>query len=265
MTMFAAFKEIYAFFFRQDLKSRRTKIFFLLSLLPVLVLLVTKIAEMANPAGNISAERIFSQVLLTIYIQLLIPVLALLFGSMVVNDEVDQKTLVFLTTTPIPKPAVVLGKYAAYATLSSIIISIGLLLSFIIINLNRFGNMAHVKSFFSFTAVGLLALVTYMAFFTLLGTVMKKSILLGLLFIFGWENIVQYFPGSTQKFTLIHYIKSMLPYSDDGGGFLRFLMKRLEPSSTVESVTVLVIILVVALALASYVFKNKEYILSDSV
>ncbi|MCP5050343.1 MAG: ABC transporter permease, partial [bacterium] len=94
---------------------------------------------------------------------------------------------------------------------------------------------------------------------------MKKSMVLGLMFIFGWESIVQYLPGTTQKFTFIHYIKSMLPYSSEDGGLLSSLMQRLEPSSTVESVTVLLLILAVSLGAACYVFKTKEYIIADSV
>ena len=67
-------------------------------------------------------------------------------------------------------------------------------------------------------ALGLLA---YLAFFTFVGTFLKKSVLFGLFFSFGWENVVQYFPGSTQKFTVVHYLKSLLPYRPMGGGEAR--------------------------------------------
>ena len=111
-----------------------------------------------------------------------------------------------------------------------------------------------------------MALVAYMALFTLLGTIMKKAgVVLGLLFIFGWENSVQYFPGVTQKFTVIHWIKSMLPRVSEDSSFLQILMFRLEPSSTLESLVVLTIFVIGALTAASFVFRNKEYILSDSV
>jgi len=265
MSLTAAFKEIFVFFFKQDVKSKRTKIFLFFSLIPVLILLIAKIVELNNPAADVLAAKIFSRVILVVYIQLLIPILALLFGSLIVNEEVDNKTLVFLTTSPIPKPAVILGKYAAYILLSAIIVNLGLLLCFLIVNISPSGQAPQVREFLSYLGVGTLALVTYTAFFTLLGTLFKKSMVLGILFIFGWENVVQYFPGTTQKFTIIHWIKSLLPAASDGGSFLRFLVFRLEPSSTAESLIVLMLFIAAALVASSLIFQNKEYLLSDTV
>lgn len=260
MGLIASSKEIFTFFFKQGIKSKKAKIFFLLSFLPVLVLLVAKIIELTNPAARISAEEIFSKAMLIIYIQLLVPILALLFGSMVVNEEIDDKTLIYLTISPIPKAAVIVGKYLAYIVLAGIIINAGLLLSFVTINIDHLGEVSYFKQFFTFVGVGGLALVAYSAFFTLIGVLIKKSVILGLLFIFGWENVVQYFPGVTQKFTFIHYIKSLLPYSSEN---IKFLVFRLEPSGTGESILVLFLLTVISLIAATIIFNRKEYILSD--
>jgi ABC-type transport system involved in multi-copper enzyme maturation permease subunit len=265
MSLSAAFKVIYAFFFTQERKARRMKIFLFLSLIPVIILLLAKIGEIGNPDGYIRAARIFSQMLLVIYIKLLIPILALLYGSIIINEEVDQKTLVFLTTSPIPKPAVLLGKYAAYATLTSIILGIGLFLSLVIVNVNHLGRLTHVNVFFNFLGVGVLALVAYMAFFSFLGALLKKSMIIGLFFVFGWEIVASLFPGMTQKLTFSYYIKSLLPYSADDGSFLSFLMVQVEPISKAGAVIVLLLSIVVFLTAGSYLFQKKEYIISDAV
>lgn len=260
MGLIASSKEIFTFFFKQGIKSRKAKIFFLLSFLPVLVLLVAKIIELTNPGARVSAEEIFSKAMLIIYIQLLVPILALLFGSLVINEEVDDKTLIYLTTSPIPKAAIIIGKYMAYIVLSAIIIGAGLLLCFITINIDHLGEVSYLKQFLTFTGVGGLALIAYSAFFTLVGVVIKKSVIVGLLFIFGWENVVQYFPGVTQKFTFIHYIKSLLPYSSEN---IKFLVFKLEPSGTGESILVLFLLTIISLIAAALIFNRKEYILSD--
>ena len=261
MGLLAASKEIFNFFFKQGIKSKKAKIFFLLSFLPVLVLLIAKIIELTNPAARISAAEIFSKAMLIIYIQLLVPILALLFGSLVINEEIDNKTLIYLTTSPVPKPAIIVGKYIAYIVLSAIIINAGLLLCFLVINIDQLGEVSYLKQFLTFVGVGGLALIAYSAFFTLLGTLIKKSVILGLLFIFGWENVVQYFPGVTQKFTFIHYIKSLLPYTADN---VKFLVFKLEPSGTAESIVVLLLLTLLPLIAASIIFKRKEYILSET-
>lgn len=261
MGLLAASKEIFTFFFKQGIKSKKAKIFFLLSFLPVLVLLIAKIIELTNPAARITAAEIFSKAMLIIYIQLLVPILALLFGSLVINEEIDNKTLIYLTTSPVPKPAIIVGKYLAYIVLSAIIINAGLLLCFLVINIDQLGEVSYLRQFLTFVGVGGLALIAYSAFFTLLGTLIKKSVILGLLFIFGWENVVQYFPGVTQKFTFIHYIKSLLPYTADN---VKFLVFKLEPSGTAESIVVLLLLTLLSLFAASLIFKRKEYILSEN-
>jgi ABC-type transport system involved in multi-copper enzyme maturation permease subunit len=261
MGLLAASKEIFTFFFKQGIKSKKAKIFFLLSFLPVLVLLIAKIIELTNPAARITAAEIFSKAMLIIYIQLLVPILALLFGSLVINEEIDNKTLIYLTTSPVPKPAIIVGKYLAYIVLSAIIINAGLLLCFLVINIDQLGEVSYLRQFLTFVGVGGLALIAYSAFFTLLGTLIKKSVILGLLFIFGWENVVQYFPGVTQKFTFIHYIKSLLPYTADN---VKFLVFKLEPSGTAESIVVLLLLTLLSLFAASLIFKGKEYILSEN-
>jgi ABC-2 type transport system permease protein len=265
MSLSRAFKEIFVFFFKQELKSKRARVFFILSFIPVLILLIPKIGELTHSSVKATAAEVFTRAMLIVYIQLLIPILALLFGSSIVNEEVDNKTLVFLTTSPIPKHSVVLGKFAAYALLSAIIVNVGLILSFLVVNIDRLGNMLYVKESFSFLVVGILGLVMYMSLFTLLGTFLKKAgVVLGLLFMFGWESVVQYFPGITQKFTVIHWIKSLLP-SGARGTVFKFLMFRLEPSSAVESLVVLIVFITGTLIASCLIFENKEYIISETV
>jgi len=257
-----SFREIFTFFFKRGIKAKRSKLFFLLSLIPVFILLIAKIIEIVNPNASISAGGIFSKILLIIYIQLLIPILSLFFGTSVVNEEIDNKTLIFLTTAPIPKQSLILGKFCAYYLVSAIVINMGLLLSFLIINVNHLTQMEYYSEFLLYSGAGLLAILAYMALFTLLGTLFKKSMILGLLFIFGWESIVQYLPGTTQKFTLIHFVKSILPESSEN---IKFLVFKLEPSPIFDSIIILMVITLIALVLASVIFNKKEYILSDHI
>jgi len=73
---------------------------------------------------------------------------------------------------------------------------------------------------------------------------------------------MQLFPGITQKLSIIHWIKSLLPTKlPQKGGFLSF---NLEPSSIPESLIALVLISTVAIFLACYFFQSKEYLLADT-
>jgi ABC-2 type transport system permease protein len=255
MKKYNAIPVIFASFFKSGLKATRTRVFILLSLIPVLLMFIVRIVDGA------SAPDFFSKVMLSLYFQLLIPVLALFFGTSIVNEELDNKTLVYLTTSPVPRRAVILGKYLAAFLLLFIIVGSGFVLSFFAAALNRLGQAAAWEELGVYLGTSLLALFCYSALFTMLGTFMKKSILLGLFFVFGWESVVQYFPGVTQKFTIIHWIKSLLPIQANQGGFLIF---QLLPSPALESVAILLAVGLLFLFLAVFIFQRKEYILSDN-
>ncbi len=246
---------IFTSFFKSGLKSARTRVFILLSLIPVLLMFIVRLID-AN-----SAPDFFSHIMLSLYFQLLIPVLALFFGTTIVNEELDNKTLVFLTTCPVPRRSIILGKYLAAFMLLLAIVASGFLLSFLAAAANRLGQIAAWEELGIYLGTSLLALLCYSALFTLAGTFMKKSILIGLFFVFGWESVVQYFPGVTQKFTIIHWIKSLLPVGASQGGFLIF---QLQPSPVVESIVVLLVASALFLFLAVFIFERKEYILSDN-
>lgn len=261
MDFFPALKKIFASFLRFGLKSNRTRLFWVISLIPVVLLGIIKIIEVAKPVAGISTADFYSNTVLVFYFQLLIPLLALFYGSSIITDEVDNKTLVYLTTCPIPKSSILLGKYLACIALMAMIIGSSFFISFLIATSKTLNSPDAWAGFGRYAGVSLIALLSYSALFTFLGTLMRKSVLIGLLFIFGWESVVQYFPGSTQKFTLIHSIKSLLPFQAEQTKFLVF---RLEPSGAVESLVTLLLVAAVFLALATFIFQKKEYVLGDS-
>jgi ABC-type transport system involved in multi-copper enzyme maturation permease subunit len=246
---------IFASFFKSGLKAVRTRVFIVLGLLPVALMVIVRLVDAS------SAPDFFSKVMLSLYFQLLIPVLALFFGSTIVNEELDNKTLVYLTVAPVPRRAVILGKYLAAFLLVLLIVGSGFLLSFLAAAANRLGRAAAWEELGVFLGTSVLALFCYSTLFTLAGTFMKKSILIGLFFVFGWESVVQYFPGVTQKFTIIHWIKSLLPIPPGEGGFLIF---QLQPSPALESVAMLLAAGLLFLVLAVLIFERREYILSDN-
>ncbi len=248
-------------FFSAGFRAKRTRVFMLLAMVPVLLMLAARVMESVGTVSAGDVAGFFSHFMLSLYFQLLIPVLALFFGSSIVNDELDNKTLVYLTTVPVRRRSVLLGKYLAAWLLAALLIVAGFLLCFLAASLTRLGDAAAWEELGLFLGTSLLALFCYSALFTALGAFMKKSILLGLFFVFGWESVVQYFPGVTQKFTIVHWVKSLLPIPAGQNSFLIF---QLQPSPALESVLVLIAAGLLFLYLAVFIFERKEYILSDN-
>ncbi len=262
--MMSAVHSVFRFFWFTMRKVRRTRHLALLCALPILASLIIQAQRWFSGAGGMDGLKIFSDIIMAFYLQFIVLILALFFGTSVVSEEVENKTLTFLTTRPLPKAAIILGKYGASLALCSILIAGGVAGSFLLLASSRLGTAAAWAALGRNLGVLLLGLAVYMAVFTFLGTFLKKSILFGLFFSFGWENVVQYFPGSTQKFTLIHYLKSILrPDVAPTGGPLSFLAFQLQPTSLVSSILILLAVAAAALAAASFLFSRKEYLFEE--
>lgn len=259
--LFSSVGKIFSFFLFLGKRAKRTKIFFIISFLPVVMAIVIKVVQGINPNNYLQDLYVFSNIIMFFYLQFLILILALFFGSSVCLEEIEGKTLTYLTTRPVPKSAIIVGKYSAYTLLIILMVNIGVIFSFFILNVNRLLDFSLYKILLRDAGVLTLGLICYTSFFTLIGTFLKKPILFGLIFSFGWENVIQYFPGSTQRFTIVHYLKSLLPQS--GGGKFSFLLVRLEPSPPGTAVAVLFLITGIFIGLACLVFSKKEYILED--
>src|SRR5438046_10234760 len=57
-----------------------------------------------------------------LYIRFIVPVLGVFYGTSLIADEVDDKTITYLFTRPIPRSAVLFGKYLAYLACTVLLI-----------------------------------------------------------------------------------------------------------------------------------------------
>jgi ABC-2 type transport system permease protein len=257
-----AIREVFGFFLSLGRRTGKTRVFALVGLVPVVLAVVVRVV-LHGRSGDMAA--VFTEILMVFFLQFYIVILALFYGTSVTAEEVEGRTLSYLITRPLPKPAIVLGKYAAYSLLMFLMVAVSLAISYFIMNAARLADFSLYTRFLGYLGVLGLGILAYTAFFTFLGTILKKAILLGLVFGFGWENVIQYFPGSTQRFSVVHYLKSLLPYRPMGGGGkgVALLLFRLEPTSPVLAVVMLAVIAGAFLALACWFFRTKEYLYEE--
>jgi ABC-2 type transport system permease protein len=264
MTMLSAARAVFSFFWFAARRARRNRVVILVCALPVLAAAVFLLRRLLAGDPSVVGPGVFSGLILTFYLQFIVLMLALFYGTSIVSEEVENKTLTYLTTRPLAKPAILAGKYAAYTARSVLLVVAGVLVSFLLLDYEHLGEAETWFLLLRSLAVLVLAVAAYTAFFTLLGTFLKKSVLFGLFFCFGWENVVQYFPGTTQRLTLIHYLKSILrTEAPPQGGLQSFLFFRLEPSPVVTAVLTLLVFTAAALALAAYLFSRREYVFEE--
>ena len=181
--------------FRIALKSllRTQRSLWLLALLglPVLIALVQRLSGRGR-AGDVD---LYAQLLSGYYlgyiapgVGMALPLIALLYAAALVSDEVEGRTLVYFLSRPIPRPTVVLGKFAAYLVWAWATTSASLCLLFLLARAPGASEPWHaVAALPRDLAVAALALAAYGALFALAGIWLRRPLLPGILFLYLWE------------------------------------------------------------------------------
>ena len=104
----------------------------------------------------------------------------------------------------------------------------------------------------------------YGGVFAFVGAYFKRPLVIGLLFAFGWEQVVLALPGYLKQFTIAYYLQALVPHAMPSDGVASLLqgMFRETPSAAV-CLTWLFAFLVGFLYVATRVVERKEYILEQ--
>jgi ABC-type transport system involved in multi-copper enzyme maturation permease subunit len=246
--------------------SRRTVFMALVVGVPVVLSIIIRLLFEAGVAGlrNTGGPVIFGMMIWAFFIRFCVPVLGLFYGTSLIADEVDDKTITYLFTRPIPRSAVLLGKYFAYAVCTLFVVLPSVVLVWLLII--PMGGSLGAAFTDLLTDLGLLALglLAYGAFFAFIGATVKRPLLIGLLFVFGWEFVSMALPGYLKRITIAYYLQGLVPHampSDSPVGLMQSVFR--EVPSLTTSLTAIAAIVLVTLWLGSRAVTNREYVLEQ--
>ena len=242
---------------------------------PVIVALIAALVELFNlPALRVNGVRvggnvIFGTMIWMLYLRVIVPILGVFYGTSLIADEVEDKTITYLFTRPIPRGAVLVGKYLAYLACTVLIVLPSVMVVYFLVMPLGGRGMAGIASGFPslLEDLGLLALglAVYGAVFAFIGAQLKRPLLFGLFFAFGWEFVVMWIPGYLRRFTVAYYLQSLVPHTmpqEGGVGSLLQTVFQDHPPVWV-SLMALAVILVVFLGLAARAVERREYVLEQ--
>ena len=255
----------------QMLWSRRSVFLGLLLGGPVLLAIALRVVEMLNRSGfhvngaQIGGAAVFGMMIWLLFIRFIVPVLGVFYGTSLIADEVDDKTITYLFTRPIPRSAVLLGKYFAYLTCTVLLVLPSVMIVFFLLVPIGGGSIgAAFPSLlidFGMLAVGLAA---YGAVFALVGTRLKRPLIVGLVFAFGWEPAVLLFPGYLKRLTVAYYLQALVTHEMPQDSAVSMLLQvfRETPSAPI-SLLALAVIVALALWSAGRAVERREYVLEQ--
>ena len=232
---------------------------------PAVVAFAGRGLPMVNGASMTGAAT-FGLIVWLLYIRFIVPVLGVFYGTSLIADEVDDKTITYLFTRPISRAAVLFGKFLAYLTCTGLLVLPSIVVVFFIIVPLGGGSVGEAfPSLVADLGMLLVGLIAYGAVFALVGTRLKRPLVIGLVFIFGWEPGVLLFPGYLKQATIAYYLQGLVPQAmpaDESvvGGILQIFN---EVPSVWISLGTLAAITAAALILAASTVQNREFVLDQ--
>lgn len=173
-----------------------------------------------------------------------VPIVSLVFASAALGDAREDGTLVYLWLRPIDRWPVVVGAWLAAVTVSLPLTIAPLAVAAAVA---RGGSDLVVATIIA-SIVGVLA---YSALFTLLGLVVRNSIVWGLGYILIWEGVISGFAPSAANLAIAGYTRSILTDMTD-------ISLELGDKSMAVGIIVPLVVAAIALVLASRRLQNMD-------
>jgi ABC-2 type transport system permease protein len=228
----------------------------LLGVPPVLALVFRMMSE-----KPMSGFDLYGMFIAFYYVRNVLPLVALFYGTSLIADEVEGRTLTYLLTRPIGRKAIMTGKMAAYlATTLAMTLPAAMLTFFVAVPTRGFHGLgARVPALFQDLGVMALTLVVYGALFALLGVALRRPMIPGLLFLFGWE-LVANLPGDLPRYTITAWLRSLITHRPVDEGMAELFGQVLPAALCLQVLSVMIVVFVSG---ALWIFSRREYVLEQ--
>ncbi len=257
--------------------SRRTIFMALVVAAPVLIALILRaLVALGAPffdqprgGGGSSSIRMtgpamFGLIIWGMYLRFIVPVLGVFYGTSLMADEVEDKTITYLFTRPIPRGAVLVGKYLAYLGCTVFVVLPSVVLVYLLIVPLKGSLGAAFPDLLKDLLLLALGLAVYGAVFAFVGAKFKRPLLIGLIFVFGWEQAALAFPGYLKQFTVMFYLQAIVPHAMPSDGVVSMIQGLFrETPGLGTSLFWLTLIWAVFLGWGARIVARKEYVLEQ--
>src|SRR6476619_1302889 len=207
--------------------SRRTVFLALIVGGPVVISIILRIVDLMNvPAMRVNGVKmggssIFGLLIWFLFLRFIVPILGIFYGTSLIADEVEDKTITYLFTRPIPRSAVLLGKYLAYLASTVLIVLPSVMVIFFLVVPIGGGSIASAfPDLLRNLLLLALGLCVYGGLFAAVGAWIKRPVLFGLFFAFGWENFALALPGYLTHFTVAFYVQGLVQTAVPGDSLI---------------------------------------------
>ena len=206
-----------------------------------------------------SAEEMYA-LLSSILVFRLLPLASAIFSTAVISQEVEQKTIVYLLTRPIPRGQLIGMRTLASVTVVALVTFLGAIL--VSAAVHGSGALSNPLLWRDLKAI-IFGAAAYGALFVFVSLLINRAMIVCLLFAFAWETSVPNMPGSMYYLSITSYLTAISERpSTSTGDFMQLLAgafgsNTLTPGVAIPAMLVLTAVCVIA---AMAWFTKFEYV-----
>ena len=248
----------FQFLLKDALRFRKMIVWIILAFLGMILAFFWDRLGTGDSAKIMATDRYVNVVNLVVF--RLLPLASAIYSTMILSQEVEQKTIVYLLTRPIERWKLLVGRWAATVTAVFIISMIGMIAAI----LGSGGFSAVHITFLRDAGAILLGAAAYGSLFLFVTLIFNRALIICVLFAFGWESSVPNLATGLQKLSILAHMQAIAKHPESEGGtkFLEGITGVLGKNnlSSSSSAFTLVVFSVVMVGLSSYWFTTHEYI-----
>jgi len=206
-----------------------------------------------NASNPLQGFNRFSTFVIVVFASLVVPIVALAFGTAGLGAEREDRTLVFLLVRPLPRPLILLAKLAA---------SLPLILALCVGSFWVYCLLAGAPGELAFERyVGGVVLITlaYTGLFHLFAVLFRHATIVAVIYALFIEGLLGNMPGMIKRVAINYYGRSLLYAAGAPDGVRAPDPRWFEPIAPATATWALAVIGVVSLSAAMIIFTRREY------
>ncbi len=225
------------------------------ALMVTVAAIVATVKRASAGPGLFDAATSYNEISALLVFGYIVVILSLVLSTGLIGQEIEQKTIPYLLTRPMPRWRILLAKYLAAVLVTTATVW----LADFLVALALFGpakiGASHLWKDMLILPLGAMA---YSGIFLLLSTVVPKALLYGL----GYaviEPLLPRLPGDWQKISLLSYLHALAPHLDAGNVAASNQVSAVTYIAGWVAWTVVVAVILSSVIAALVVFSIREY------
>lgn len=239
---------------RQLLRARKTIALFIVQLIPAVAAFVYVIFQ------DTDGLTMFRNIIESVTFPFLVPLAALFYGGPTIVDEMEGRTLTYLTLRPIPRPVLYLGKLAAGWIMGAAVVVLPMIALFFVSLVTSNDLAATVGSLGQLSAAAAIGVVCYSSIFALLGAMFSSSLISGIVYFVAFEIVFAALPV-LELLSVRYYLRTIAEFNagDRLGVLEQFILDKPIVFPVWAGLLVTGLLIAASAGAGAYVFQEKQY------